>query len=105
MKARAILFLLVAGALARPGRAVTYTQDVKPLLDAHCVECHVAEADLDLSRYPFKSSDLTDMPSIVSRILERIEASPPQMPPGNRPKLSAGEVNVIREWRDGGLLP
>ncbi len=83
---------------------VTYTQDVSPILDSHCIECHGRHADLDLSQFPFVGGS-NNQPRIVDRMLARAGATPPSMPPGNRPKLTASEVAVVRAWRTGGLKP
>jgi hypothetical protein len=84
---------------------LTYGNDVKPILDAHCIECHDSGADLNLTVFPFVSSSTTDQNAIVDDILGKVSASPPQMPPGNRPKLSADDIGTIKQWQTDGLLP
>ena len=96
MRHRAFLALL--------SLAVTYTQQVKPILDAHCVECHSSRAELNLASFPFTGAP-GEQPAIVGRLLTKVGAKPPVMPPGNRPKLTTSQVGVIRSWLEGGLLP
>ena len=78
---------------------------MKPLLDAHCIECHSGGNDLDLSHFPFSFKETSDQATIVDTMLAKLGAAPPQMPPGNRPKLTTSEVETIHEWREGGLAP
>jgi len=93
----ATAFLLLVG--------LTYWQDIAPLLNRHCIECHGMGAALNLSRFPFLSPVTSDQPAIVARILEKVGSPSPLMPPGNRPKLTASEVLTIQQWRDEGLSP
>ncbi len=83
--------------------AVTYTVDVKPILDANCIECHSPGNDLDLSNFPFTSKTMTDQTAIVNDMLSKVGATPPVMPPGNRTKLTADQISVIQDWLNGGL--
>jgi uncharacterized membrane protein len=98
MNQRALFFLVWAG-------MATYGLDVKPILDSHCVECHSAGNFLVLSRFPFFSEATGDQGAIVDKILAKVGSNPPQMPPGNRPKLTGDEVSVIQQWREQGLAP
>ncbi len=82
---------------------VTYSQDIAPILNAHCIECHSFGASLNLARFPFLSKFTNHQPTIVERILIRTNAMNPTMPPGHRPKLTSGEWGAIDQWRDQGL--
>jgi len=84
---------------------MTYHQNVAPILDKHCVECHSAGKSLDLSRFPFKWAAGNDQLQIVNLILAKTGGTKPKMPPGNRPKLTANQLNVIEQWRNDGLNP
>jgi hypothetical protein len=84
---------------------ITYSQNVKPILDLHCVECHTAGSILDLTSFPFTSNTILDQTKIVDKMLAKLDSIPPQMPPGHRPKLSVSEVSTIQQWRDQGLAP
>jgi mono/diheme cytochrome c family protein len=82
---------------------VTYTQDIFPILNTHCIECHSIGASLNLSRFPFLSKATEDQAAIVERILIRTAPGSATMPPGNRPKLTSDQADTIRQWRDEGL--
>jgi mono/diheme cytochrome c family protein len=84
---------------------ITYSQDVKPILDSNCIECHSPGASLDLSQFPFVSSTMPDQTTIVNAMLAKVNANPPQMPPGNRPPLSSDDINTIQQWLNEGLAP
>ena len=83
----------------------TYVNDVKPILDNHCVECHSLGNRLNLSAFPFHFAETSDQTIIVDKMLSKVQSTPPAMPPGNRPKLVAAEVSQVLEWRNGGLKP
>jgi len=85
--------------------AVTYWQDIAPILNSHCIECHARGASLNLSRFPFLSKFTEDQPTIVARIIEKTGAAAPSMPPGNRPKLTAAQIDVLTQWQEQGLDP
>lgn len=106
------LGVLASGlAAAASGRAdardMTYARDVKPLLDAHCIECHHdGGRKPDLSQFPFRmGEEEADQDAIVQKVLTLSGGTTPRMPPGMRPKLTSSEVDVIRQWREQGLLP
>jgi uncharacterized membrane protein len=94
-------------ALASP-RVPTYEEDVKPLLEGHCVECHHAGgARIDLTRFPFTMADgrVGDQEQIVRWILGKVDLNAPTMPPGVRTKLTVAEVRLIADWLEQGLNP
>jgi len=84
---------------------ITYSQHVAPLLELRCVECHTPSRSLDLTRFPFASDMTEDQTEIVNLMLMKAGGPKPKMPPGNRPKLTAAQLNLIQQWRDGGLAP
>ena len=69
-----LLVSAVAGTLsvAEAGTAdLTYSRDIKPLLDLRCVECHHDGARRpDLSRFPFRT--VVDQEAIVRKILDKV---------------------------------
>lgn len=85
--------------------ALTYRQDIAPILNTRCVECHSWGNSLNLSRFPFVSKMTEDQGAIVAMILGKSGGANPSMPPGNRPKLTAQQVSTIEQWRDEGLEP
>ena len=99
---RRLSFCLAVVVTVRAFGAPTYTQDIKPILDKRCAECHDSLShDPDLTSFPFPTEKYPDQNTVVSRILARTKAQ--SMPPGNRPKLSQPEIDKIQQWKDGGL--
>ncbi len=98
MKATAFVLAALMG--------ITYQINIKPILDAHCVECHHAGGrGPDFSRFPFASSTTTDQYEIVKRILLKADPASGSMPPGVRTKFSSFEIQMFNYWRDQGLRP
>src|SRR3954453_1632021 len=110
--------LLLALALALPprvsasepaSRPLTYEQHVRPILKAHCFQCHGEEekpkAKLDLRLVRLLRRGGRSGEAIIpgrheeSLLWERIEAD--EMPPGEK-KLSPGEKATIAAWIDQG---
>lgn len=84
---------------------ITYYQNVAPILNLRCVECHASGSNLDLSRFPFGYDSAYDQPAIVQKILAKTDTAKPAMPPGNRPKLTQSQLGTIQQWLAGGLAP
>lgn len=100
MRSTPIAFFLLA--------LVTYSQNVAPILDWRCTECHAEGATLVLTRFPFYSETTEDQPTIVNRILAKVQGvggAKPVMPPGNRPRLTPSQVATLQQWLDQGLAP
>lgn len=99
-------YLFAAIVFTASAFAVTYSRDVKPVLDEHCIECHDGIShDPDLTSFPFSSATLSNEQAIADAILQKTGGSSPEMPPGNRPKLTSSEVATIQQWRNDGMLP
>ena len=90
--------------LAQP-KAPTYYQDIKPILDKHCIGCHVAGGIAPFS--------LTSPEEAVKRapVIARVTSSnymPPWPPGGDSPeflnerKLSAEEKALLMAWAQTG---
>jgi hypothetical protein len=101
-----VLLILVAPLRgAAPPAPIAFEQHVRPILRAHCLECHGEAArpkgglDLRLRRLAVAGGD--SGPALVpgkpadSLLYQRIRAH--EMPPG-KVKLSAAEVAVVRRW-------
>jgi hypothetical protein len=92
--------------LASPSRGdeLTFERDVRPVLKAHCFDCHggektEGELDLRLRRLMVRGGEsgaaiVPGQPG-ESYLLMRIEAG--EMPPGNT-KVSPAETEVLRRW-------
>ncbi len=91
--------------------AVTFEGDVRPILKAHCWQCHGEEEELQggldarLARLLREGGD--SGPAIVagehgaSLLFERISAG--EMPPGDK-QLSAAEIETLARWIDAGAV-
>lgn len=84
---------------------ITFKQDVQPILEKRCVECHSMGNDLNLSWFPFEHKESENQNWIVDKILTKVSAPPIKMPPSPRPNLTAAQVKKIRDWKDQGLNP
>ena len=91
---------------------VTYL-DVKPIVNANCVEgCHTSangqlpKAGLDLSEFPFKSSlhpELTQDQLVGDMVYWMRDPSDPMPPPVVAPRVPADKIAVLDHWRADGL--
>ncbi|MSR56165.1 MAG: DUF1549 domain-containing protein [Planctomycetaceae bacterium] len=114
---RGLLPALIVAAFAgftrgdEPGVGSRFETDVRPLLKAHCFQCHGEEEELKggfdarLARSLVKGGD--SGPAVVvgdhaqSLVYERVAAG--EMPPGKK-KLSPRELDLLAKWIDGGAL-
>lgn len=76
---------------------VTYTKDVKPIIDANCVSCHSPGAQA-LTNYNQVKNNIDN---IIDRI-GRPTGDPLKMPQGG--SLSPSQINIITKWKTDGLL-
>ncbi len=102
-------FVLVSGLLASHGRAadhgLTYERDIRPIMRAHCFDCHGAtqetEGSLDLRQVRLMLTGGDSGSAIVpgradeSLLLQRIRSG--EMPPGET-KVSEQELATLTEW-------
>ena len=98
---------------------ISYSKQVIPILQHHCLECHVPDtpgqqaSGLDMSTHQslmkgtkfgsvIKAGD-----SLSSTLVILVEgrADPSiKMPHGDRPALSADEIKTLRQWIDQGAM-
>jgi len=82
---------------------ITYTNDVKAIIDANCLNCHSDppsnQAPIALVTYDQVRSS-TENGSLISRI-QRPENEAGAMPLG-APRLSQSLIDVIVQWRTDG---
>ncbi len=99
-----IAAMLLAGQSSR-GQELTFETHVRPILKAHCFDCHGAEEelkgklDLRLVRLMVKGGEsgtaIEAGKPDASLFLRRIKAG--EMPPGQE-KVSAREIEVLEKW-------
>lgn len=77
--------------------ARSFARDVRPIVVEHCSGCHSATGPQT------RLDEIAPWRSRGARILRRIAAG--EMPPPPAPRLGAMEIEVIRDWMDGGMLP
>ncbi|MFU8802675.1 MAG: hypothetical protein ACNA8W_02600 [Bradymonadaceae bacterium] len=84
---------------------VTFHRDIKPILDAHCTECHVAD-----SIAGFALDDYDEVAPLAQIIAATVEAGlmPPWSPAAecqdfkHARRLDAEEIASFRQWADDG---
>lgn len=98
---------LVAAPLlaAEPSGELLFERDIRPILRAHCLDCHGGEDDpqgkLDLRLVRFAVAGGESGPSVVagkpeeSLLLERVRSG--EMPPGES-KVTPAELATLTEW-------
>lgn len=91
---------------------VTYDNDVLPIFEQVCLNCHnpdKTKGGLDLSSFSatLKGSSggkIVEPRDLSSSLLAVVkQSSEPKMPPEGDP-LSSAQIEVIKNWIDGGLL-
>jgi len=83
---------------------VTY-QQVKPIIDKQCASCHRGPF-LDLRDFPFVWDMADTQEEVVIEMLKRVQMPDrDRMPPINFPRLKDHEVEILKAWQAGGLLP
>jgi hypothetical protein len=100
-------------------KQVSYANDVKPILDKHCVSCHVSgqegasQSGLLMDSYEGLMKGTKHGPVVVASsavsstlyLLVAGKADPSiRMPHGEEP-LSAEEIETIKVWIDRGAAP
>lgn len=107
----ALLALLLIPAIGRADEPLTYEKHVRPILKAHCFQCHGEESekkgnlDLRLRRLIVKGGDTGE--GIVpgkpaeSTLLQRIKDK--EMPP-NKKVVPEKEVAILEQWIAAGAL-
>src|SRR5437868_5910621 len=93
---------------ADPPRAVDFAHDVVPILKAHCAKCHTngtykGSMSLDTRADVAKKAAVPGK-AAASEMIKRVTSDDPdeRMPPEG-PRLTAKEVNTLRQWIDEGL--
>jgi mono/diheme cytochrome c family protein len=105
----ALFFFAVFGP-SNEAQAEDFVHEVVPVLKRNCAHCHggnMEEGGFSLNtREAIVDSGLVDLDAPEdSYLLELITSDDPdlQMPPPDRPRMSAKEIQVLRRWVEGGL--
>lgn len=90
---------------------VDFAHDVTKILKAHCVECHGGEEakggfSINSRELVLDAEAVSPGDAANSRMIELVCSRDPddQMPPQDRPRLVAAEIEVLRAWVDQGLV-
>jgi mono/diheme cytochrome c family protein len=91
-----------------PPRELTYYQDVKPILDAHCVGCHTEGG---LGPFPLDSYEaVSDVAEMIPEMIESRQMPPFLAAPAVRPlaydtSLSDEQIALVSRWvREGARM-
>lgn len=114
----ASMLLTACGSEPAP-KAVSFTNDIKPIFEQHCLECHNAggagalASGLKLTTYqdamkgtkfgPIIKAGDSASSTIVILVEGRADPSI-NMPHGGRPPLSKTQTQQLRQWIDEGAL-
>ena len=115
-----LLLALVSAGCIKEQRQVSFREDVRPVLEAHCLECHSSPAGqgylenglgmathAELMRGTIYGPVITpgdSRHSILNMLVEGRADSSVRMPHGRNP-LSSDEVDILRLWVEQGALP
>ncbi len=81
---------------------VSYDANVAPILSANCMPCHFP--DKGGNKKPLDSYNAAS--SQIDEVLRRIQLNPTDrgFMPFKHPRLSDSTINVMKKWKDDGLV-
>jgi mono/diheme cytochrome c family protein len=82
------------------GTAVTYTANIKSIIDGNCVSCHSPggeKSDVPLQTY----AQVSGKSSLIKTRIEKPAGDPLVMPKGG--KLSQANIDLINKWITAGM--
>lgn len=85
------------GSKPATGLKVTYQQDIAPLMQKHCISCHIEQGPMQA--YPL--SNVNQIKARLDNIIERVELE--NMPPRG-PFFSDNQIQKLKDWRSQGFL-
>jgi len=85
------------------GEKVTYTDDVKMIIDTNCLFCH---SDPPVNGAPISLVTFQDVSSSANAILNRIsrQAGEAGAMPAGGPRFPQASIDLIEQWITDGLL-
>ena len=96
---------ILSAAETAPGRQVTFSHDVAPVLYQHCVTCHRPGEVAPMSLLDYKSARpwaKAMRQAVMTRKMPPWLADPHYGAFSNDARLSDAEIETIRKWADGG---
>jgi hypothetical protein len=80
---------------------ITYTANVKPIMEAHCTPCHFPPKG---NKTPYDTYVRVKVD--IDQIVDRVSRNPTDkgFMPIRHPKLSDSTINVLVQWKKDGLL-
>ena len=92
-----------------PDSNVSYKQDIAPIFELKCVNCHGngrLEAGLDLTRWASFVDGRIVVPGVPdnSILMWTVEGITTPMPPPPTPALTINQIRGLRTWIDEGAL-
>jgi mono/diheme cytochrome c family protein len=83
---------------------VTYTKDIKPIVDQNCIRCHgdvqLNGAPMALTTYAFVKDAILTRPLLVKISKENGE---PGLMPNGGPRLPQEKIDLFFKWKEQGL--
>jgi WD40 repeat protein len=104
MRTTSVLVTAAFFAVRLSAADLSYSRDVRPLLQRHCQGCHqpnLKSSDLDLTTFEGLSAGGKRGPAIPLLVKYLTGETKPQMPLG-QPALAAEAIDVIRKWIEAG---
>lgn len=94
----AIALLLAAGTAFGQDRTATFKSQLKPLIDAHCLDCHGPDVQKANLRLDTLKPDLNDERSMATwtTVFDKLAAG--EMPPKKRERPSHKELDAAKQW-------
>ena len=115
-----MLLVLVTCGCIKEQRQVSFRNDVRPILEANCIECHTPPAGEGYIKIGLSMATHADLMqgtiygpvivpgdsrhSILNMLVEG-RADPSMRMPHGRRSLSSEEVEILRLWVEYGALP
>ena len=80
----------------------TYTNNIKPIIDHNCIQCHNSPP---VNSAPMQLTTYSDVKESVQNgtIIDRISRNDITLMPLNRPRLPQPTIDLIIRWRDQGF--
>lgn len=111
----ALLFARRAEEKLKKEKAISFSRDVKPLINTYCITCHTAEmnhqSELFFDSYDTLMKGGGNGPAILpgkakeSLLIKKLNSPPPfgrVMPPSKKIKLTKQQIKVFQDWINQG---